>query len=204
MPKKQHFVFQFAGTGHWDGKCQEAVLFNLSAEIEQTSTSGWMALNVSVVEITMVSDRTKNYFFRRDEAGDAKTAPHCWKQSSTSVFAATWWFRGHRKWCWLSVPFVFLQKESVTWQWTRIRWQCPCRTPTPGRQPWTTWGCLPLGSLDSNSCQVLHWLNFTSPTRTTDSFVLKSYFNIKLAKIGIKASVFCFHPDVGDVWIFSH
>lgn len=118
--------------------------------------------------------------------------------------SVSWWFRGHRKWCWLSVPFVFLQKESVTWQWTQIRWQCPCRTPTPGRQPWTTWGCLPLGSLDSNSCQVLHWLNFTSPTRTTDSFVLKSYFNIKLAKIGIKASVFCFHPDVGDVWIFSH
>lgn len=125
-------------------------------------------------------------------SGDASTAAHYWKQPSPSV-CVSWQ-------CSLSglamaryqddldvtgmilspisVSFsVSLQKGSATWRWTPTQLQCPCQTPTPGQQLWTTWGCLPLEWLDSRSCQVQHSPNFTTLTvNFSDYFIFIIFY----------------------------
>ena len=85
-----------------------------------------------------------------------------------------------QEWYWLFSPApFFLQRGSVTWQWTPMdRWRCPCPTPTPGRQPWTTWGCLPSGSVDSNSCQVQLYPNFTKKEPTSAFFYQQRHCSV--------------------------
>lgn len=102
----------------------------------------------------------------RTEAAGGDGSPPFRKQSSVSIYTVTsvsscckgpfigMTPRSRKWWRLLSVSGVVLQTESVTWRWTPTPWRCPCRTPTPGRRPWTTWGCPPLESADNSFCQV--------------------------------------------------
>lgn len=158
---------------HRGRMCQKARLLNLCAPTEQTTTRGkidslwqccWNHCGQTDCRVTVSSPllsspqtehRLKATIWQLD-----MPRQHCThlKQSFTSVFTTTWlffcryllswWFKSHLTdtdafpYPFLCV-FVLLQKASATWQWTPIRLQCRCQTPTPGRQLWITWGCLP-------------------------------------------------------------